>query len=311
MARSLNATYDRGRPAAAVVGRSLPPAAPCGRRPRVVSAVPAEATGRSGQPGTEVDDGDGLLVTGMSDPALLQEAAQLYREVFGYTDPAHGVNPRLLSALAANGGSVVGVLTAEGHVVAFAYGFPGVDRDGTAYHYSQAAVVHGSAQGRGLGRRLKREQARIALEHGARHMRWAYDPAIARNAHFNLDVLGARARWFHPDFYGPESDRLVVEWDITDTTPTTAGVGHTDPPPPQVSPEGRHWGIPVRTDDAVYLPLPARIGELAAADPVAAAVVRGRLRDALPALFADRLVAVSCRRLDTATSVYRFAPDVP
>ena len=92
---------------------------------------------------------------------------------------------------------------------------------------------------------------------------------------------------------------------------TTAGVGHTDPPPPQVSPEGRHWGIPVRTDDAVYLPLPARIGELAAADPVAAAVVRGRLRDALPALFADRLVAVSCRRLDTATSVYRFAPDVP
>ena len=67
-------------------------------------------------PGGVADD-DGLLVTGMSDPALLQEAAQLYREVFGYTDPAHGVNPRLLSALAANGGSVVGVLTPDGHVV--------------------------------------------------------------------------------------------------------------------------------------------------------------------------------------------------
>lgn len=269
----------------------------------VQSAVPASVTGGAT---ASVPDDDGLLVTGMSDPVLLQEAAQLYREVFGYTDPAHGVNPRLLSALAANGGSVVGVLTPDGHVVAFAYGFPGVDRDGTAYHYSQAAVVHGSAQGRGLGRRLKREQARIALEHGARHMRWAYDPAIARNAHFNLDVLGARARWFHPDFYGPESDRLVVEWDVTDTTPTTAGVGHTDPPPPAVSAEGRHWGVPVRADGSVYLPLPARIGELAAADPVAAATVRARLREALPALIDEGRVAVSCRRLDVATSVYRF-----
>ncbi len=274
-----------------------------------VGAVPADGAAERGVPGGVpggVPDDDGLLVTGMSDPVLLQEAAQLYREVFGYTDPAHGVNPRLLSALAANGGSVVGVLTPDGHVVAFAYGFPGVDRDGTAYHYSQAAVVHGSAQGRGLGRRLKREQARIALEHGARHMRWAYDPAIARNAHFNLDVLGARARWFHPDFYGPESDRLVVEWDLTDTTPTTAGVGHTDPPPPAVSAEGRHWGVPVRADGSVYLPLPARIGELAAADPAAAATVRARLHQALPALIDEGRAAVSCRRLDVATSVYRF-----
>lgn len=257
-------------------------------------------------------DEDGLLVTGMHEPRLLQEAAQLYREVFGYTDPAHGVNPRLLSALAANGGSVVGVLTPEGHVVAFAYGFPGVADDGSWYHYSQAAVVAPHAQGHGLGRRLKREQARIALSHGARRMRWAYDPAIGRNAHFNLDVLGARGRWFHPDFYGPDSDRLVVEWDLTDSTPTTAGVGHTDPPPPVVDPDGRHWGMPLtRPDGTALLPLPAWFTDVAATDPDAAAVVRARLREAIPALLAGGLVAVSCRRVDDVTSVYRFEPAAP
>lgn len=257
-------------------------------------------------------DEDGLLVTGMHDPLLLQEAAQLYREVFGYTDPAHGVNPRLLSALAANGGSVVGVLTEAGHVVAFAYGFPGVDDEGHWYHYSQAAVVAPQAQGHGLGRRLKREQARIALAHGARHMRWAYDPALGRNAHFNLDVLGARARWFHPDFYGPDSDRLVVEWDLTDATPTTAGVGHTDPPPPVVQPSGRHWGMPLPgPGGSTYLPLPAEFADLASDDPAAAALVRARLHTVLPELFDAGLVAVSCRRVDEQTSVYRFEPWTP
>lgn len=257
-------------------------------------------------------DEDGLLVTGMHEPRLLQEAARLYREVFGYTDPAHGVNPRLLSALAANGGSVVGVLTEAGHVVAFGYGFPGVDDDGNWYHYSQAAVVAPHAQGHGLGRRLKREQARIALAHGARHMRWAYDPVLGRNAHFNLDVLGARGRWFHPDFYGPGTDRLVVEWDLTDTTPTTAGVGHVDPPPPAVDPAGRHWGVP-RPGPAgsTYLPLPAEFTDLASDDPAAATVVRTRLREALPALLDAGLVATSCRRVDESTSVYRFDPWTP
>jgi len=255
-------------------------------------------------------DDDGLLVTGMHDPRLLQEAAQLYRGVFGYTDPAHGVNPRLLSALAANGGSVVGVLTREGHVVAFAYGFPGVDDEGRRYHYSQAAVVAPRAQGHGLGRRLKREQARIALAHGARQMRWAYDPAVARNAHFNLDVLGARARWFHPDFYGPETDRLVVEWDLTEQTPLTAGVGHVDPPPPFVDPAERRWGAPLPgPGGTTHLPVPASFSDLALSAPATAAAVRRRLREAIPSLLAMGLVASSCRRLDDQTSVYRFEPD--
>lgn len=255
-------------------------------------------------PATDPLSGDGLIERSLTAPDDLQQAAELYRTVFGYQDPAHGVNPRLLSALAANGGSVVGVLTPEGRVVGFAYGFPGVDENGYSYHYSQAAVVDASVQGKGIGRRLKREQAAIALAHGATTMRWAYDPAIARNAHFNLDVLGGRGRWFHPDFYGPGTDRMVIEWDITSTD---AGATHSDPPHPDLDISPTTWGTAIPADgEAFWVPLPARIGSLESTDPAAAAAARAGLHDTIPTLMDTGLVAVSCRRIDDATSVYRF-----
>jgi predicted GNAT superfamily acetyltransferase len=249
---------------------------------------------------------DGLVARTLTAPDELQHAAELYRRVFGYQDPAHGVNPRLLAALAANGGSVVGVLTPDDRVVGFAYGFAGADPDGRTYHYSQAAVVDASVQGQGIGRRLKREQAAIALAHGASTMRWSYDPAVARNARFNLDVLGAHARWFHPDFYGPGTDRLVVEWQLAGSD---AGAGHADPPAPHVDAGPETWGLPLDAGDGSrWLPLPARIATLDARNPALAGSVRALLHEAVPALLAEGLVAASCRRIDTATSVYRFDP---
>lgn len=149
-------------------------------------------------------------------PEQHAQAAALYRTVFGYQEPTYGVNPRLLSTLVANGGSVVGALDAAGRVVAFAYGYCGTDGR-EFYHFSQAAVVAPELQGQGLGRRLKQGQREVALRHGMTRMRWTYDPLNTRNAHFNLDVLGARGRWFRADLFGPGTDRVVVEWDLTRT----------------------------------------------------------------------------------------------
>jgi predicted GNAT superfamily acetyltransferase len=193
------------------------------------------------------------------------EASELYREVFGYLDPAYGLNPRLLGALASNGGSVVGILDESDRLVAFAYGFCGTDRRGF-YHYSQSAVVAAGQQGRGLGRMLKHAQKEVALSHGMSRMRWTYDPAQIRNAHFNLDVLGARGRWFAPDMYGPGTDRVVVEWDLTREHSAT----------PEVLTE---------------LVVPA--------DPA-------ELRRSFEGLLAEGLVAVSCRRLPDGNGAYYF-----
>lgn len=158
--------------------------------------------------------GEDFRAVSLTTPARYAEAAALYRGVFGYQDPEYGLNPRLLGALTSNGGSVVGVLDEQDRLVAFAYGFCGTDRRGF-YHYSQSAVVAADRQGQGLGRMLKYAQRDVALSHGMTRMRWTYDPFQVRNAHFNLDVLGARGRWYAPDMYGPGIDRLIVEWDLT------------------------------------------------------------------------------------------------
>jgi predicted GNAT superfamily acetyltransferase len=199
--------------------------------------------------------------------ARFAEASTLYREVFGYDDPVYGLNPRLLGALASNGGSVVGILDESDKLVAFAYGFCGTDRRGF-YHYSQSAVVASDQQGHGLGRMLKYAQREVALSHGMSRMRWTYDPAQIRNAHFNLDVLGARGRWFAPDMYGPGTDRVIVEWDLTREQSAT----------------------------------PAALTELVV--PTDA----GDLRRSFEELLAKGLVAVSCRRLQDGTDAYYFGP---
>ncbi|MGW5195486.1 GNAT family N-acetyltransferase [Kribbella sp. NPDC004138] len=199
--------------------------------------------------------------------ARFAEASTLYREVFGYLDPAYGLNPRLLGALASNGGSVVGILDENDVLVAFAYGFCATDRRGF-YHYSQSAVVASDQQGHGLGRMLKHAQREVALSHGMSRMRWTYDPAQIRNAHFNLDVLGARGRWFAPDMYGPGTDRVIVEWDLTREQPSTPS-GLTE------------------------LVVPADAGEL---------------RRSFEELLAKGLVAVSCRRLADGAGAYYFGP---
>ncbi|MFI5697745.1 GNAT family N-acetyltransferase [Kribbella sp. NPDC051586] len=195
------------------------------------------------------------------------EASELYRAVFGYLDPAYGLNPRLLGALASNGGSVVGILDGTDKLVAFAYGFCGTDRRGF-YHYSQSAVVAADQQGHGLGRMLKHAQREVALSHGMSRMRWTYDPAQVRNAHFNLDVLGARARWFAPDMYGPGTDRVIVEWDLTRERPA----------------------VP---DTLTELVMPTEPAEL---------------RSSFEGLLAQGLVAVSCRRLPDGRGAYYFGP---
>ncbi|MEH1099609.1 GNAT family N-acetyltransferase [Micromonospora sp. CPCC 205561] len=161
------------------------------------------------------DDAGGIVARNLAGLAEWTAASALYRSVFGYSGPEHAVSPRLLAALAANSGTVLGAFDEAGCLVGFCYGFTAV-QDGDLYHYSQAAVVDARSQGRGVGRLLKHAQAEAARRTGAGTMRWTFSPYGLRNAHFNLRVLGATGIGFLPDFYDDgDSDRILVRWDLT------------------------------------------------------------------------------------------------
>jgi predicted GNAT superfamily acetyltransferase len=212
-----------------------------------------------------------VLRSAVLDTADLQDqACALYRDVLGHGEPGMELNPRLLSALVRNGGSAVGLLDGA-RLVAFAYGVHARDAEGD-YHYSQSAAVAPDFQGQGVGRQLKQAQADLVRAAGVATMRWAYDPVLGRNGHFNLDVLGARARWYVEDFYyRPGTDRVVVEWDLL------------APPGPAVV-----------TEELLVPPGPAT------------PEVRARVGRGFRALLDAGHVAVTCGRSETGGSVYGF-----
>lgn len=209
-------------------------------------------------------------------------ASELYRSVFGYGDASFGVSPRLLRGLLDNGGTALGAFDPlTGVLVGFCYGYSAFDADGL-YHYSQATVVAADAQGRGIGRTLKNAQAADAREGGARSMRWTFDPALARNAAFNLNGLGARGVQFLPEFYGePDTDRILADWPLD---------------PAQVDRNRR-----AAAEFASFI------------DDAAALAERGLRLVALPAsaheldaAFSDGSVALACARTACDTAVYVF-----
>lgn len=225
----------------------------------------------------------------------LAQASVLYRDVFGYTKPEATLNPRLLMAMAANGGSMVGAWDDRSRLVGFGYGFTGY-AGGEAYFYSQAVTVATHLQGTGLGRRIKAEQRALALARGLHRMRWAFNPVLSRNAHFNLSVLGAVGRWFAPDCYGDGESRLVVEWDLDADGPTPR-------PAPWTTFDPSDWGTAARRGDRACVPVPADRTRVTPA-------LTERLDRAFSSLMDDRFVADACLRQDDETSCYTFSREV-
>ncbi len=232
-------------------------------------------------------------------------AARLYRQVFGLADTDAAMTPKLLAALQHHGGSAVGAFDGDDELIGFAYGFVGLDDHG-AYHHSQAAVVAPAHQGRGIGRELKLAQAEVARSTGVGSMRWAYDPMHARNAHFNLDVLGATGRWFHRDYYGMNdelgrTDRVLVEWPVQGQEPALRTTHELAVPQPVPA-----WSEVVRDGADTWLAIPADWNHLAHHDPERAATLRNRTADQLESLLTQGRALVSCARASEATAVYRI-----
>ena len=158
-----------------------------------------------------------MVIRPLVSAADQRDCIALQREIWGATfDP---VPASLLHVALHLGGVALGAFDAQGHLGGFVFGLTGIDERGKVIHWSHMLAVRAHLREAGLGRRLKECQRQELARRQIDEMFWTYDPSIAKNAHFNLNVLGAKVVRYVPDMYGDTgsplhhglaTDRLIV-----------------------------------------------------------------------------------------------------
>ncbi len=128
------------------------------------------------------------------------------------------------------GGVSAGAFDESGQLVGFVFGMTGL-KDGALVHWSDMLAVAPRARGLNLGERLKQHQREAVRAIGVTTMYWTADPLVARNAHFNINHLGAIPAEYVENMYGENTgsvlhgamptDRAVYRWDLTGASSTT------------------------------------------------------------------------------------------
>ena len=160
----------------------------------------------------------GIVVRKCETPQEFHACVDLQREVWK-EDPLE-IEPATMFVVAANtGDQVLGAFDGP-KLVAYVLAVVGLHHV-TPYIHSHHAAVHADYRDRGIGRALKLFQREEALSRGIRLIEWTFDPLELRNAHFNLNRLGAICRQYRPNLYGITSsplhrgiptDRLIAQW---------------------------------------------------------------------------------------------------
>jgi predicted GNAT superfamily acetyltransferase len=166
-----------------------------------------------------------------------QACVALQRAIWGEADLE--VEPATMFVVAEHtGGQVLGAYDGSilvGYTLAVA-----ALRNGAPYLHSHMTGVHADYRDRGVGRALKLFQREEALSRGIRLIEWTFDPLEMRNAHFNLNRLGAICRRYLPNLYGITTsplhrglatDRLVAEWYLDSPRVLAALTGEQPPSP--------------------------------------------------------------------------------
>ncbi len=127
----------------------------------------------------------------------------------------------MMQITAKMGGVATGAFGPAGELLGLVYGMTGLRR-GELAHWSHMLAVRPEARNQGIGKRLKFAQRDELRAAGVVTMYWTFDPLVARNAHLNLNLLGAAVDEFVPDMYGVSdselhqlgTDRFIVRWDL-------------------------------------------------------------------------------------------------
>lgn len=174
------------------------------------------------------------------------------------------VPPAILLVAQKIGGLLAGAVDEDDRLLGFVFGFSGF-REGRPVHWSHMLAVRPEYRDRGIGRRLKLYQRERLVAQGITTMLWTYDPLVARNAHLNLNRLGARVREYVPNLYGDNpfsvmdniigTDRFIVEWRLDVAPPGSPPLGDSRGPIVETAAalEGGAW--PSASEIRVAIPL--------------------------------------------------------
>lgn len=150
--------------------------------------------------------------------AEYEACVELQIAVWGY-DERDTIPSRVFIVARKIGGQIIGSFDGD-RLVGFAFAIPGY-RHGYPYLHSHMLAVLPEYRNHGLGRRMKLAQRDDALRRGFELLEWTFDPLEIKNAHLNINKLGAIVRRYVPNQYGESSsplqgglptDRLVAEW---------------------------------------------------------------------------------------------------
>jgi predicted GNAT superfamily acetyltransferase len=159
-----------------------------------------------------------IRIRAMQEAQEMGVCVDLQQRIWGYA-PLDTVPDQIFIVAKKTGGQVMTAYEGE-TPVGFALAFAAM-RDGLTYLHSHMVGVVEGYQNRGVGRLLKLAQREDALERGINLIEWTFDPLQLKNAHFNIERLGAIVRHYIPNLYGRTTsplhaglptDRLVAEW---------------------------------------------------------------------------------------------------
>src|SRR5262245_39149554 len=220
----------------------------------------------------------------------------LQREIWGEADLE--IAPDTIFVVAAHtGGQILGAFEGE-RLIGFTLSMPGL-RNGAPYLHSHMTGVHADYRDRGVGCNLKFFQRDEALSGDLHLVAWTFDPLEMRNAHFNLNRLGAIARRYVPNLYGITSsplhrglatDRLVAEWYLDSPRALAALKGELPNP-----------------DSSDSIEIPSSLEHWKSGDLPKVQKLQGQIREKFTAEFAKGYAAVGVATTAQG-SAYRLAP---
>ena len=226
-----------------------------------------------------------------------ESCVQLQREIWGEKDLE--VEPSSMFVVAAHtGGQVLGAFDGS-RLVGYTLAVVGL-QDKVPYLHSHMTGVHGDYRDKGIGRMLKLFQREEALSRGIRLIQWTFDPFELRNAHFNLNRLGAICRNYEPNLYGVTTsplhrglptDRLLVEWHL-DSARVVAAIQNLVKDP---------------VEAPAAIELPAELENWLREGSPEVGKVQARLREEFTRWFAKGYAAVALRT-DSGNRAYLLTP---